>query len=194
MALDRVKRGDPITHEWANALVDAINALQITVSPPLQITKSARGGLVLSIAYGFDLTCVCELLEDLAAGGDAEAKILWDKDQAGTWATDADTENDSGLRADRYERRDGRPRAREVRSAVGIVVGLAEGLLSDGTLALPGLLRRRGLHDLFDRLADCRYDDGPERHGTGRRLGDHFHAVAPGPRGERSADSFRYGV
>jgi hypothetical protein len=92
MALERVKRGDPISHEWANALVDAINALQITVSPPLQITKSARGGLVLSIAYGFDLTCVCELLEDLAAGGDAEAKILWDKDQAGTWATDADTE------------------------------------------------------------------------------------------------------
>jgi hypothetical protein len=62
MALDRVKKGDPISHEWANSLVDAINALQITVSPPLQITKSARGGLVLSIAYGFDLTCVCEAL------------------------------------------------------------------------------------------------------------------------------------
>lgn len=92
MPIPRVKVGDLITADLFNMLIDAINAMELTAAAPLQLSKSAAGGMTISLGFGYDETCVCELLEDLAESGDAEAKILWDKNQAATWDIDADTE------------------------------------------------------------------------------------------------------
>lgn len=93
MPIPHVQDGELITSEVFNALIDAVNALELRVASPLEIKKMPGGGQVISLGYGFDLSCVCELTEDLASAGSAEAKILWDENQAGTWATDADTEH-----------------------------------------------------------------------------------------------------
>lgn len=109
MPLERVKPGQTIEAAHFNALVDAINAMELRAAAPLAITKTASGGTVVSLGFGYDETCVCELTDDLAEGGSATAKILWDLAQAGTWAVDADTEeitvyaptNMSGVTGDR---------------------------------------------------------------------------------------------
>lgn len=94
MPLPRVKPGQVIEADHFNQLVDAINAMELRVAAPLAITKSAAGGTVVSMGFGYDEFVVFELLEDLeddAGVRAADAKILWDTLQAGEWATDADT-------------------------------------------------------------------------------------------------------
>lgn len=95
MPIPRVKRGQVIEADHFNALVDAINAMELRVAAPLVMTKTNSGGQVIALGFGYDEICVCELTADLADDAGvrtATAKILWDKDQAGTWDIDADTD------------------------------------------------------------------------------------------------------
>lgn len=89
--IKRVAKGDLIRAEHIDALWDAIESLNFTVAAPLTITGSKAGPRVISLGYGYDLACVFELLVDLNRGSNARSKILWDENQAGTWAIDADT-------------------------------------------------------------------------------------------------------
>ena len=86
-----VRKGEPITADLVNQIIDRLNAQNLRVASPLEISQTAGGDRVISIGYGFDLWCVFELTADLNRGGNAAAKILWDQNQAGTWALDADT-------------------------------------------------------------------------------------------------------
>lgn len=73
--LRRVRSGEEITSDWANALVDAVTALgQITAAYPLEVSRDAAG-LRLSLAAGLKIELV-ELTSDLNSGGEATAKIL----------------------------------------------------------------------------------------------------------------------
>lgn len=95
MPLERVKPGQTIEAAHFNALVDAINAMELRAAAPLAITKTASGGTVVSLGFGYDEFVVFELTEDLEEDSGvrtASAKILWDLAQAGTWDTDADTD------------------------------------------------------------------------------------------------------
>lgn len=74
--LQRVRRGDAITADWANAVVAAVESLQrLSVAAPLQLSRDTTGTR-LSMAAGLRIE-LFELLEDLAAGSSAAAKILW---------------------------------------------------------------------------------------------------------------------
>lgn len=89
--IPHVRKGQKIEADHINALIDAINALTLTAAAPLQITRSPGGGSVISLGFGFDELCVCELTADLSAGGNATANIVYDRARAGTWAETADT-------------------------------------------------------------------------------------------------------
>lgn len=81
--LQRVRRGDTITADWANAVVAAVESLQrLSVAAPLQLSHDCAGRR-LSLAPGLRIE-VFELLEDIAAGSSAAAKILWFDDTV--WA------------------------------------------------------------------------------------------------------------
>ncbi|MCA9100058.1 MAG: hypothetical protein R3C10_03630 [Pirellulales bacterium] len=87
--LQRVRRGDAITAEWANALVDAVESLQrLSVAAPLQLSQDGAGRR-LSLAPGLRIE-IFELIDDIAAGSSADAKILWFD---GTAWSDAATHN-----------------------------------------------------------------------------------------------------
>jgi len=74
--LQRVRRGDAITADWANAVVEAVESLRrLSVAAPLQLSHDSAGRR-LSLAPGLRIE-VFELLEDIAAGSSAAAKILW---------------------------------------------------------------------------------------------------------------------
>ena len=74
--LQRVRRGDAITADWANSVVEAVESLRrMSVAAPLQLSQDSSGRR-LSLAPGLRIE-VFELLEDIAAGSSAEAKILW---------------------------------------------------------------------------------------------------------------------
>jgi hypothetical protein len=92
MPIQRVRKGEPIRADLINQIIDALNSFELRAAAPLQISKAVGGGLMISLGFGYDLVCVCELTENLAEGGDATAKVLWDESQAGTWAIDADTD------------------------------------------------------------------------------------------------------
>lgn len=107
--IPRVRKGDLIEADVINQLIDAVNAFSIRAAAPLQVSKAVGGGYTISLGYGYDELCVCELTETLAEGGNAAANILWDESQAGTWAVSADTSaievyaptNMSGVSGDR---------------------------------------------------------------------------------------------
>lgn len=74
--LQRVRRGDAITADWANAVVEAVeNLRRLSVAAPLQLSHDSAGRR-LSLSPGLRIE-LFELLEDLAAGSSASARILW---------------------------------------------------------------------------------------------------------------------
>lgn len=89
--IPNVRKGEPITADLVNSIIDRLNAQDLGVASPLAITETAGGRRVISLGYGYDLWCVFELLVDLNRGSNARSKILWDANQAGTWSIDADT-------------------------------------------------------------------------------------------------------
>lgn len=89
--LRHVRPGEPISAAMFNALVDAVQRLEmLSVAAPLEIKTYSNGQRVISL-NALDLICVCELTETLSEGGSADADVLWDDGHAGTWAVAADT-------------------------------------------------------------------------------------------------------
>lgn len=89
--LRHVRPGEPISAALFNALVDAVQKLEmLNVAAPLEIKTYSNGQRIISL-NALDLICVCELTATLSEGGSATAKVLWDDAHAGTWAIDADT-------------------------------------------------------------------------------------------------------
>lgn len=73
MPLDEVRPGETITAAWANAVVRAVQrTLRVTVAAPLQAHQDATG-LHLSLG-AWPQWELCELTEELSAGGSAAAK------------------------------------------------------------------------------------------------------------------------
>jgi hypothetical protein len=83
MMLEEVRAGEPITAEWANALVRAVRRMQrVSVAAPLRAKIDATG-LHLSLAT-WPRWELCELTEELSAGGQAMAVQLAFTDSAWT--------------------------------------------------------------------------------------------------------------
>lgn len=75
MSLEEVRAGEPITAEWANTLVRAVRQMQrVSVAAPLR-AKIDAAGLHLSLAT-WPRWELCELTEELSAGGHAMAVQL----------------------------------------------------------------------------------------------------------------------
>lgn len=72
MPLEEVRPGETITAAWANTLVRAVRqALRVSVAAPLRAQRDATG-LHLSLAT-WPQWELCELTEELSAGGSASA-------------------------------------------------------------------------------------------------------------------------
>lgn len=73
--LRRVRPGEPVTHRWANAVVDALSAQsRFSVAFPLELSRD-KAGTRLRLTRETVIE-VFELTEDLTSGSEAGAKIL----------------------------------------------------------------------------------------------------------------------
>lgn len=89
--LREVKPGEPVSAEVFNEMVRTLKALMgMSVAPPLQLHKDSTGWRIG--LNGWPHPELIELTEDLAAGGEADAKILNYDRSGGDWSdTNAQT-------------------------------------------------------------------------------------------------------